>query len=113
MKRVMHRRSRRALPARFVLGTLLLVFAVALASGGQTVRDQFIAQIIGAPDGMFEAMHAFVETADSLFETDPDAYAEMLANPDAWFEVEYGITLKNASIWTVDLTFEPLSLIHI
>jgi len=107
MKRVMHAGPQRAAPVHSVLGALLLVFAVAFVAGGQTVRDQLIAGIIGAPDTMFEAMHAFVESADALFETDPDAYAERLANPDAWFEAEYGITLKNASVWTIDLTFEP------
>lgn len=100
--------SRRCCAARYVPGVVAVLIALSLfISGTETsVPDEAIQDIISMPGGTLGAMREFVEIADST-DVDVDARNEMLANPHVWFEQNYGITLDDAVLWTVDFTVAP------
>jgi len=107
MKRVLAG-LRRCYSTRSVVGALSVAVLVSvLAVGVETsVPDALIESIISMPPGTLAAMHEFIGAADAP-DIDPDARSAMLADPQAWFYDNHGITFEGAVLWTADLTVSP------
>ena len=99
---------RRCGSARCVVGVFTVVALVSvLAVGIETsVPDGWIRAIIDMQEETLVAMRSFVEAADSP-DIDAETRSEMLANPHAWVEQNFEITIEGAILWTVDINVTP------